>query len=176
MSASKAFPRIRALLLFILLPLVGELLFIDSIIKDAYARRRIRVIFSLCFLSIAAIVFSTLELQYVLGAQQRALPKEIGYVFTFSVALVAFILFCIEGWEGKVSLDEKVLSTEEKVSLTSHDHHNVFVTLAKTLQAIQLRRYRSSECDNTRLARFAWAVLSEYLRIRVLARFRKNHT
>ena len=175
MSTSKAFPRIRALLLFILLPLIGELLFIDTIIKDAYARRRIRVIFSLCLLSIVAIVFSTLELQYALGAQNPTLPKEIGNALTLLVVLAAFILFCTAGWQGKVALDDKVLSAEDKVSLTSHDYHDVFVTLAKTLFIIQLRRYRSNECDNTRLASYAWAVLSEYLRIRILSRFRKNH-
>jgi hypothetical protein len=174
MSTSKAFPRIRAVLLFILLPLIGDLLFIDTIIKDTYVRRRIRVIFSLCLLAVIAIGFSTLELQFVLGAQEAVFPIEVMYTVTSLSALIAFILFCIEGWEGKVSLDEKVLVIEDKVSLVSRDYHDVFVTLTITLNVIQLRRCRSNQCDNSRLASFALAVLGEYLRKRTLYSLRKN--
>lgn len=176
MSASKTFPRVRAVFLFILLPLIGDFLFIDTIIKDAYVRRRIRVIFSLCLLSVIAIGFSTLELQFVLGAQEPVFPIEVVYIVTGLSALIAFILFCIEGWEGKVSLDEKILATENKVSLTSRNYHDVFVTLTITLNVIQLRRCRSNQCDNSRLASYALAVLGEYLRTRILYSLRKNRT
>ena len=173
MFTSKVFPRIRATLLYILLPLIGELLFIDTIIKDVYVRRRIRVIFSLCLLSVVAIGFSTFEFQFVLGVQKPVLSIEVVYTVTGLAAIIAFILFCIEGWEGKVSLDEKILVTEDKVSLTSRYYHDVFVTLTRTLNVIQLRRCRSNQCDNSRLASYALAVLGEYLRMRILYSLKK---
>ena len=81
MGQPKPVSGMRATLLFLLYPLVGELLFIDTIIKDVYARRRIRVIFTLVGLGGSAISFSASELLIFLaeftGAQGPRFPIEI---------------------------------------------------------------------------------------------------
>jgi hypothetical protein len=61
MFGSDTLHRIRALLLFLLFPVLGEPLFISAIVNDAYARRRIRVVFGLFGLAITGIAFSASE-------------------------------------------------------------------------------------------------------------------
>ena len=177
MTNSKMLFRSRAPWLFLLFPLVGELLFIDTIVKDVYARRRIRVIFSLLLLTLIAITFSASEL---LQAPLRVIPGsatipvEISYLVAGFAALIAFLLFCIEGWARKISLEEQIEVSEDRVSLFILNPRDVFITLNRILNAAQLRRYRHDHCDNSRLASYALAILGEYLRMKVLPTPKKS--
>lgn len=176
MSNFVQLPRTRATLLFLLLPLIGELLFIDSIINDAYTRRRIRIVFSMVCLSLIAIGFSAWEIPILLGVQQRIIPIAISYPIMGVAALVTFLLFSIEGWAGKVSLEEQIVVTEDRVSLLLSNPREVFITLNRILNAAQLRRYRHTQCDNSRLARYALVVLGEYLRAKVLSLLKQSQS
>lgn len=163
----------RATLLFILFPLVGELLFIDTIIRDYHARRRIRVMFSLIFLGIIAISFAASELSIFIflssDLKSILLPIEIRYAIAGLSALLFFTLFCIESWRGRISLREKIVVIEDRISLLVSDPRDVFTTLNRILNAAQFRRYQHEHCDNSRLANYALTVLSEYLHAKVFS-------
>ena len=161
-------PKVRSTLLFLLFPLLGELLFIDTTIKDVYARRRIRIMFSLFALAIGAIAFYISEIiikdLVAFGVAVVIIPPEFRYAITGLVVLSIFILFCIEVWPGRVSLEDQIVVAEDQVSLLLFNPQSVFITLNRILNAIQLRRHQLNHCDNSRLAGYALAVLSEYLR------------
>lgn len=163
----------RATLLFILYPLVGEFLFIDTIIRDAYARRRIRLIFSLVGLAVVAISFAGSELlifiSEVTGSPFPTIPLGVRYFVTGIATLIFLILFIDEGWGGRVSLEEQIDVPEDRISLLMTDSREVFTTLNRILNAAQLRRHRHDHCDNSRLASYALTVLGEYLQTRVFS-------
>jgi uncharacterized membrane protein YuzA (DUF378 family) len=164
MANTNSFPHIRATLLFLLFPLLGELLFLDMIIQDVYARRRIRIMFSIFCLALIAIWFSALEILF----SEVEIRVNISYPLVGLAGLIMFILFSIEGWTGKVSLKEQIVVPEDRVSLSISNPQDVFVTLHRILNAAQLRRYKYNRCDNSRLAKYALAILSEYLRTKVI--------
>lgn len=164
MADSNSFPRFRATLLFLLFPLLGELLFIDMIIQDVHARRRIRVMFSIFCLAFIAIWFSAMEILFS-EVDERV---KVSYPLVGFAALIMFLLFSAEGWTGKVSLEEQIVVPEDRVSLSISNPRDVFITLHRILNAAQLRRYRYDRCDNSRLAKYALAILSEYLRMKVI--------
>lgn len=171
LESSEITSGMRATLLFLLYPIIGELLFIDTIIKDYYTRRRIRVIFTLIFLGIIAITFAASELNIYLflspSEQMLLLPIEIRYAITGFAALLFFVLFSIEIWQGQVSLQEQIAVPEDRISLLVYDPRDVFTTLNRIINAAQYRRRRYEHCDNSRLANYALTVLSEYLQARV---------
>lgn len=164
MVDTNSFPRFRATLLFLLFPLLGELLFIDMIIQDVYARKRIRVMFSIFCLAFIAIWFSAIEILFS-NVEERI---RVSYPIVGLAALIMFLLFSTEGWTGKLSLKEKIVVPEDRVSLSISNPKDVFITLHRVLNAAQLRRYRYDRCDNSRLAKYALAILSEYLRMKVI--------
>jgi hypothetical protein len=164
MIGSDTLRRIRAVLLFLLFPLLGELLFISTVVDDAYARRRIRVVFALFSLAVVAIGFSASEL--LLRMQGRALPIRV-YALIGLASGVPFLLFLAEVWGRKVSLDGEFGVPEDRVSLSLSSPREVLMTLNRVLNAAQQRRCRSRNCDNSRLASYALALLSEYLRSRI---------
>lgn len=173
MVRQKPVSGMRATLLFLLYPLVGEFLFIDTIINDIYARRRIRVIFTLVGLAIIAISFSGSELIIFLGDQTGsslpATPVEMRYLITGVAALGFLILFFDEGWRGRVSFEKQIDIPEDRISIFMNDSREIFTTLNRILNAAQLRRHKYSQCDNSRLASYALTVLSEYLHTRVFS-------
>jgi hypothetical protein len=173
MAQSKTVSGMRATLLFILYPLVGEFLFIDTIIRDAYARRRIRLIFSLVGLAVVAISFAGSELlifiSEVTGSPFPTIPLGVRYFVTGIATLIFLILFIDEGWGGRVSLEEQIDVPEDRISLLMTDSREVFTTLNRILNAAQLRRHRHDHCDNSRLASYALTVLGEYLQTRVFS-------
>jgi hypothetical protein len=162
---------VRAVLLFLLFPLLGGLFFLGVVVGDAYARRRIRVMFALFTLAMVAIGFSASEL--VLRAQGGALPIEV-YALTGLASVVPFLLFLAEAWGGKVSLEGEPTGLEDRVLLSLSSPREVLMTLNEVLNAAQLRRCRCSSCDNSRLASYALAILSEYLRSKISLRRTSN--
>lgn len=173
MGQPKPVSGMRATLLFLLYPLVGELLFIDTIIKDVYARRRIRVIFTLVGLAAVAISFSASEILIFLaefsGVQGPAFPIEIRYSVTGVAAVVFLILFIDEGSRGRVSMEEQIEVHEDRISLLMIDSRDIFNTLNRIINTAQLQRHRCEHCDNSRLASYALTVLGEYLQTRVFS-------
>jgi hypothetical protein len=173
MAQSKALSGMRATFLFLLYPLVGEFLFIDTIIRDVYARRRIRLIFSLVGLATVAISFAASELIIYLaeqfGSSLPTMPIGVRYLVTGIAALIFLILFIDEGWGGRVSLQEQIDIPEDRISILMTDSREVFTTLNRILNAAQLRRHRLDHCDNSRLASYALTVLGEYLQARVFS-------
>ncbi len=172
MGQPKSVSGMRATLLFLLYPLVGELLFIDTIIKDVYARRRIRVVFSLIGLAIVAISFSASEILMFLGeiaGVAPPLPVFMRYSINGLAALVFLILFMDEGRRGRVSMEDQIEVPEDRISLLMYDSRDIFLTLNRILNAAQLRRHRCSHCDNSRFASYALTVLGEYLQTRVFS-------
>jgi hypothetical protein len=172
MEQSKPISGMRATLLFLLYPLIGELLFIDTVIKDTYTRRRIRAIFTLVGLAIVAISFSASELILLIAgdsASQTFLSIPVRYAITGIAALVFLILFIDEGRRGRISLKEKIDVPEDRISLLVNDSRDVFITLNRILNAAQLRRHHCPQCENSRLASYALTVLSEYLQTRVFS-------
>lgn len=160
----------RATLLFLLYPLVGELLFIDTIIKDTYARRRIRAVFTLVVLAIVAISFSASELILLITGDSVSHPLfsvPIRYTIAGITALVFLILFIDEGRRGRISLKEQIDVPEDRISLLVDDSRDIFITLNRILNAAQLRRHNCPHCENSRLASYALTVLGEYLQTRV---------
>jgi hypothetical protein len=177
MAESRPVPGVLSTLLFLLYPLIGELLFLDTIIKDVYARKRIRVLFSLVGLGVIAIWFSSSELLILLISLSSpltypAVPVEIRYLITAIAALVFLALFIGEGWGDKVSLEEQIEIPEDHVSIQLSDPREIFTTLNRILSAAQMRRRQSPESDNTRLAKYALTLLSEYLQTRVFSQTR----
>jgi hypothetical protein len=164
MIGSDTLRRIRAVLLFLLFPLFGELLFVSAVLDDVYARRRIRVAFALSCLAVVALGFSVSEL--LLRIQGGALPIRM-YALTGLASAVPFLLFVAEVWGQKVSLEGELVVPENRVTLSLSSPREVLTTLNRVLNAAQLRRCRSRNCDNSRLASYAWALLSEYLRSKV---------
>jgi len=174
MAQPKPLPGLLSTLLFLLYPLVGELLFLDTIIKDVYARKRIRVLFSLVGLGVIAIWFSASELLILLLSISNpqpfhAIPVEIRYSVTAVAALVFIVLFIDEGWGDRVSLEEQIEIPEDRVSIQLTDPREIFTTLNRILSAAQMRRRQSPHSDNTRLAQYALTLLSEYLQTRVFS-------
>ncbi|MFW9830184.1 MAG: hypothetical protein ACFFD8_00150 [Candidatus Thorarchaeota archaeon] len=173
MGQPKTAPGMRGTLLFLLYPLVGEILFLDTIIRDVYARRRIRVIFTLIWLAVIAIGFSASELIILLaelnGLPIPAFPLEIRYLATGVMLLVFLFLFINEGSRRPVSMEEQIEIHEDRISLFMTDSRDTFTTLNRILNAAQLRRHRSEQSDNSRLASYALTVLSEYLHTRVFS-------
>lgn len=167
MASSKKVSGTRATFLFLLLPLLSEFLFLDTIINDVYARRRIRVVFSLFLLALIAITFSASELLFALGLHVRVIPLEVSYPIVGVLTLFAFLLFCSEGWTGRVSLEEQIVVAEDRVSLSVLNPREVFITLNRILNAAQFRRYRYHHSDNSRLASYALTLLGEYLQTKV---------
>ncbi len=172
MGQHKPVSRMRATLLFLLYPLIGEFLFIDTIIKDVYARRRIRAVFTLVGLAIVAISFSASEL--LLGLADISfthpiLSVPVRYTITGLMALVFLVLFLDEGRRGRISLKEKIDVPEDRISLLVNDSRDIHVTLNRILNAAQLRRHNCPQCENSRLASYALTVLSEYLQTRVFS-------
>jgi len=164
MANPSSFPRFRATLLFLLFPLLGELLFIDMIVQDVYARRRIRVMFSIFCLALIAIWFSAVEILFP-GVEARV---NFSFPLIGIAAIIMFLLFSTEGWTGKLSLKEQIVVPEDRISLLISHPRDVFITLHRILNAAQLRRYRYNRCDNSRLAKYALAILSEYLRVKLV--------
>ncbi len=168
----------RATLLFLLYPLIGEFLFIDTIIKDVYARRRIRVMFSLIGLAIVAISFSASEiiifLSEVTGFPLTSLPLEMRYLITGLALMIFLILFVDEGWRGRISMEDQIDVPEDRISILMVDSRDIFTTLNRILNAAQLRRHRCGSCDNSRLASYALTVLGEYLQTRVFSESNKK--
>jgi hypothetical protein len=173
MVRPRAVSGMRATLLFLLYPLVGEFLFIDTIINDIYARRRIRVMFALVGLAIIAISFAGSELIIFLGDltgfSLPAVPVEIRYLITGVAALGFLILFFDEGWRGRVSFEKQIDIPEDRISIFMSDTREIFITLNRILNAAQLRRRKYYQCDNSRLASYALTVLGEYLQTRVFS-------
>jgi len=173
MAQSKTVSGMRATLLFILYPLVGDFLFIDTIIRDVYARRRIRLVFSLVGLAVVAISFAGSELLILItgvtGSSFPTTPLGVRYLVTVIATLIFLILFIDEGWGGRVSLDEQLDVPEARISLLMNDSREVFTTLNRILNAAQLRRHRRDHYDNSRLASYALTVLGEYLQTRVFS-------
>ena len=162
----------RATLLFLLYPLVGELLFIDTIIKDVYARRRIRAVFTLVGLAIVAISFSASELIIQIFGVPISFPLSsvpLRYTITGITALGFLILFLDEGRRGRISLKDQIDVPEDRVSLLVNDSRDTFITLNRILNAAQLRRHNCPHCENSRLASYALTVLGEYLQNRVFS-------
>jgi len=164
MIGSDTLRRIRAVLLFLLFPLLGELLFISTVVDDAYARRRIRVVFALFSLAVVAIGFSASEL--LLLIQGGTLPIRV-YALIGLASAIPFLLLLVEVWGRKVSLDGEFVVPEDRVSLSLSSPREVLMTLNRVLNAAQQRRCRSRNCDNSRLASYALALLSEYLRSKI---------
>jgi len=164
MIGSDALHRIRAVLLFLLFPLFGEVLFIGTVVDDAYARRRIRVVFALFSLAVVAVGFSASEL--LLRIRGVTLPIGV-YALIGLASTIPFLLFLAEVWGRKVSLDGEFVVPEDRVSLSLSSPREVLMTLNRVLNAAQQRRCRSRNCDNSRLAGYALALLSEYLRSRI---------
>ncbi len=172
MGHQKPVSGMRATLLFLLYPLVGELLFIDTIIKDKYARRRIRAVFTLVVLATAAISFAAAELILLITGGTLSNPilsMPIRYTITGITTLVFLILFLDEGRRGRISLKEQIDVPEDRISLLVNDSRDIFITLNRILNAAQLRRHNSPECENSRLASYALTVLGEYLQTRVFS-------
>jgi hypothetical protein len=173
MAQSKSVPRVLSTLLFLLYPLIGELLFLDTIIKDVYARKRIRVLFSLVGLGVIAIWFSASELLIIMMSLTSTLffsiPVEVRYFVTALTVLLFIILFIGEGWGDRVSLKEEIEIPEDRVSIQLDDPREIFTTLNRILSAAQIRRRQSPQSDNTRLAKYALTLLSEYLQTRVFS-------
>jgi len=163
MLASDTVSRIRALLLFLLFPLVGEVLFISAIIDDAYVRQRIRVLFPVFSLAVVAFGFSAAE--FLLPAQGVVLPSGM-YALIGLVSAILFFLFLTEVWGRKVSLRGELLTPNDQVSLDLSGPHKVLMTLNRVLNAAQERKCECRSCDNSRLASYALALLTEYLRSR----------
>ncbi|MFX1491502.1 MAG: hypothetical protein ACFFBU_04530 [Promethearchaeota archaeon] len=173
MAKPKPVSGMLAALLFLLYPLVGEFLFIDTIINDIYTRRRIRVMFTLVGLAIIVISFSGSELIIFLSNQTGfplpANPVEMRYLITGVAAIGFLILFFDEGWRGRVSFEKQIDIPEDRISIFMNDSREIFTTLNRILDAAQLRRHKYSQCDNSRLASYAVTVLSEYLQTRVFS-------
>lgn len=172
MNQPKPVSGMRATLLFLLYPLVGELLFIDTIIKDVYTRRRIRAVFTLVGLSIVAISFSASELIIFISGDAVPYPFSsvtFRYMITGVMALVFLILFIDEGKRGRISLQEKIHVPEDRISLLVNDSRDIFITLNRILNAAQLRRHNYPQHENSRLASYALTVLGEYLQTRVFS-------
>jgi hypothetical protein len=172
MGQPKPVSGMRATLLFLLYPLIGEFLFIDTIIKDRYTRRRIRAIFTLLGLAIVAISFAASELIILITINYVPPPfltTPMRYIITATAALLFLILFIDEGRRGRISLKDQIDVPEDRVSLLINDSRDVFITLNRILNAAQLQRYRNPECENSRLASYALTVLSEYLQTRIFS-------
>ena len=180
MDQPKPVSGVLSTLLFLLYPLIGELLFLDTIIKDVYARRRIRVVFSLVGLGVIAIGFSASELlilQTILfSSSLPVIPIEIRYSVTALASLVFIVLFIGEGWGDQVSLQDQIEIPEDGVSIQLTDPKEIFTTLNRILSAAQLRRRQSPHSDNTRLAKYALTLLREYLHTRVFSEFRREES
>jgi hypothetical protein len=172
MVQSKPVSGMRATLLFLLYPLIGELLFIDTIIKDVYARRRIRAVFTLVGLAIVAISFAASELFIAIFSVPITGPLlsvPLRYLITGSSALMFLVLFLDEGRRGRISLKDQIDVPEDRVSLLIDDSRDTFITLNRILNAAQLRRHNCPHCENSRLASYALTVLGEYLQNRVFS-------
>ena len=172
MAQPKPVSGMRATLLFLLYPLIGELLFIDTIIKDVYARRRIRAVFTLVGLAIVAISFAASELIIQIFGISISFPLSsvsLRYTITGITALVFLILFLDEGRRGRISLKDQIDVPEDRVSLLVNDSRDTFITLNRILNAAQLRRHNCPHCENSRLASYALTVLGEYLQNRVFS-------
>lgn len=174
MAQEKPVSGMLSTLLFLLYPLIGEFLFLDTIINDVYARKRIRVLFSLIGLGVIAIWFSASELLLLLISLSSPLtypvvPVEIRYIVTAVAALVFIALFIGEGWGDRVSLEEQIEIPEDRVSIQLNDPREIFTTLNRILSAAQMRRRQSPQSDNARLAKYALTLLSEYLHTRVFS-------
>lgn len=167
MARSKKISSTRSTLLFLLFPLLSEFLFLDAIINDVYARRRIRIVFSIFLLALIAISFAASELLFALGLHTRVIPLEVSYPIVGLLTLFVFLLFCSEGWTGRVSFEEQIFVTEDRVSLSVLNPREVFITLRRILNAAQFRRYRYHQIDNSRLASYALTLLGEYLQKKV---------
>lgn len=179
MAQTKPLPRVLSTLLFLLYPLVGEFLFLDTIIKDVFARKRIRILFSLVGLGVIAIWFSASELLILQISLFdpllfHTIPVEIRYSVTAVAALIFIILFIDEGWGDRVSLEEQIEIPEDRVSIQLTDPREIFTTLNRILSAAQMRRRQSPHSDNTRLARYALTLLGEYLQTRVFSQPRSE--
>jgi len=162
-NSISSFRRFRYTLLLLLLPLVGELLFIEAVINDPYTRKRIRVVFSLLLFSSIALIFSVTEfLSVVFGSWKVPLPSSVAYAVIGLVSLMAFLLFCMEGWSGGISLEEEIAG-KNHISLSVHDDRAVFITLNRILDAAQLLRFRYASYDNSHLAHYALTLLGEFL-------------
>jgi len=178
MDQPKPVSGFRATLLFLLYPLIGELLFIDTIIRDKYTRRRIRAVFTLLGLSIVAISFSASELIFFIAGDtvsHQLLSVPIRYTITGVAALGFLILFIEEGRRGRISLKEQIDVPEDRISLLVSDSRDIFITLNRILNAAQLRRHNCPQCENSRLASYALTVLSEYLQTRVFSEISDEH-
>ena len=181
MDQSRSVPGVLSTLLFLLYPLIGELLFLDTIIKDVYARKRIRVLFSLVGLGVIAIWFSAselliLQISLLSFPSFPAVPVEIRYFVTAVAALLFIVLFISEGWGDQVSLKEQIEIPEDRVSIQLSDPKEIFTTLNRILSAAQFRRRQSPRSDNTRLAKYALTLLSEYLQTRVFSQYRREES
>jgi uncharacterized membrane protein YuzA (DUF378 family) len=122
------------------------------------------VVFALFSLAVVAIGFSAWEL--LLRIQGETLPIRV-YVLIGLASAIPFLLFLAEVWRRKVSLDGEFVVPEDRVSLSLSSPREVLMTLNRVLNAAQQRRCRSRNCDNSRLASYALALLSEYLRSRI---------
>lgn len=167
MFGSDTWRGIRAMLVFLLFPLVAELLFISAVVDDHHARRRIRVVFAVFSLAVIAIGFAASEL--LLRIQGAIEPMGI-YALIGLASGIAFLLFLSEVWGRTVSLEGDLVTPENGVSLSLSSPREVLMTLNRILNAAQMRRCQSSGCDNSRLASYAWVLVSEYLRSRFLRR------
>ncbi len=167
MFGSETLRGIRAMLVFLLFPLVVELLFLSAVVDDAYARRRIRVVFALSSLAVVAIAFAASELLLLI---QRGTEPIGTYALIGFASAASFLLFLGEVWGRKVSLEGELVTPENRVSLRLSSPHEVLMTLNRILNVAQTRRCQSRVCDNSRLASYAWALISEYLRSRFLRR------
>ena len=172
MAHPKPVSGMRATLLFLLYPLIGELLFIDTIIRDVYARRRIRAVFTLVGLAIVAISFAASELIIQIFGIPISFPLSsvlLRYTLTGMTALVFLVLFLDEGRRGRISLKDQIDVPEDRISLLVNDSRDTFITLNRILNAAQLRRHNCPHCENSRLASYALTVLGEYLQNRVFS-------
>ncbi|MFX1509845.1 MAG: hypothetical protein ACFFBR_06020 [Promethearchaeota archaeon] len=170
MGQSKPTSGMRATLLFLLYPLVGELLFIDTVIKDVYTRRRIRAVFTLMGLATVAISFAASELiLYIadISFSHPILTIPVRYIIAGSMGLLFLVMFLDEGRRGRISLKEQIDVPEDRISLLIDDSRDIFITLNRILNAAQLRRHNCPQCENSRLASYALTVLGEYLQARV---------
>lgn len=167
MFGSDVFRRVRVLLLLLLLPLLGELFFMDAVVEDAYARRRIRVVFSLLSLAVVGTGFSASEL--LLNGQGGTLPIGM-YALIGLASAIPFLLFLVEVWGQKASLEGEFQTPENRVSLRLSDPREVLMTLNRVLNVAQQRRCKSRNWDNSRLASYALALLGEYLRSKIFPR------
>jgi hypothetical protein len=122
------------------------------------------VVFGLFSLAVVAIAFSASEL--LLRIQGETLPIRV-YVLVGLASAIPFLLFLAEVWNRKVSLSGEFVVPEDRVSLSLSSPREVLMTLNRVLNAAQQRRCRSRNCDNSRLASYALALLSEYLRSRI---------